>query len=303
MLPQSATRHLGFFVDLNEKTIAVTGKHRVKIVKFFDKFLLILREKGRLLVRALQKMLGLQIWISTVFRIARQFLSSICDLLRTAGAHPYLYPRQHKSLIARVIFDLKFWRRFVLSKPKAPFETLLGQLPVNTNELSSDAATSWGMAGVLVFSNESPRKDRIQGLFWQIPWVEWYKVIPMPSLTVGSVKINVAEFLALLITCETFTSFCKGKYTTIVTDNISAKSWVNKARCPHFPFDRCAQGLHLHMLKHSIKLRASWIPSGDNTLADLCSRKKFSMNAAGHSIGGRQIRKVKPRWTNVTKYL
>ena len=115
------------------------------------------------------------------------------------------------------------------------------------NELSSDAATSWGMAGVLVFNNESPRKDRIQGLFWQIPWVEWYKFIPMPSLTVGSVKINVAEFLALLITCETFTSFCKGKYTTIVTDNISDKSWVNKARCPHFPFDRCAQGLHLYM--------------------------------------------------------
>ena len=174
---------------------------------------------------------------------------------------------------------------------------------MNTNELSSDAATSWGMAGVLMFNNESPRKDRIQGLFWQIPWVEWYKVIPMPSLTIGSVKINVAEFLALLITCETFTSFCKGKYTAIVTDNISAKSWVNKARCPHFPFDRCAQGLHLHMLKHSMKLRASWIPTGDNTLADLCSRKKFSMNTAGHSIGGRQIRKVRPRWTNVTKYL
>ena len=169
VLPQSA---LGFFVDLNEKTIAVTGKHRVKIVKFFDKFLLILREKGRLLVRALQKMLGLQIWISTVFRIARQFLSSICELLRTAGSSPYIYPRQHKSLIARVIFDLKFWRRFVLSKPETPFGALLGQLPVNANELSSDAATSWGMAGVLVFDNESTRTDRVQGLFWQISWVE-----------------------------------------------------------------------------------------------------------------------------------
>ena len=126
MLPQSTARHLGFFVDLNEKTIAVTVKHRVKIVKFFDKFLLILRKKGRLLVRALQKMLGRQIWISKVFRIARQFLSSICDLLRTAGSRPYIYTRRHKALIARVIFDLKFWRRFVLSKPKAPFETLLG---------------------------------------------------------------------------------------------------------------------------------------------------------------------------------
>ena len=114
VLPLSATRHLGFFVDLDKKMIAVTGKHRVKIIKFFDKFLLIMREKGRLLVRALQRMLGLQIWISTVFKVARQFLTSICDLLRTTGTRPYIYPRQHKTLIARVIFDLKFWRRFVL---------------------------------------------------------------------------------------------------------------------------------------------------------------------------------------------
>ena len=61
VLPISATRHLGFFVDLDKKMIAVTGKHRVKIIKFFDKFLMIMREKGRLLVRTLQKTLGLQI--------------------------------------------------------------------------------------------------------------------------------------------------------------------------------------------------------------------------------------------------
>ena len=159
------------------------------------------------------------------------------------------------------------------------------------------------MAGVLIFESGTPNTKNIEGLFWQMAWPEWYKVSPMPSLTVGSVKINVAEFLALLITCETFTSFCKGKYTTIVTDNVSAKAWVNKARCPHHPFDRCAQGLHLHMLRHAMKLRASWIPTRGNTLADKCSRKKFSMNTTGHSIGGRQILKVKPKWTHVTKYL
>ena len=148
------------------------------------------------------------------------------------------------------------------------------------------------MAGVLIFESGTPNTKNIEGLFWQMAWPVWYKVSPMPSLTVGSVKINVAEFLALLITCETFTAFCEGTYTTIVTDNVSAKTSVNKARCPHHPFDRCAQGLHLHMLRHAMKLRASWMPTWGNTLADKCSRKKFSMNAAGHSIGGRQILKV-----------
>ena len=78
----------------------------------------------------------------------------------------------------------------------------------------------------------------------------------MEELTVGKVKINVAEFLALLITCETFTLFCAGKITEVKTDNVTTRSLVNKARCPHHPFDRCAQGLHLHMLRHAMKLRA-----------------------------------------------
>ena len=204
--------------------ITITSKHRVKVSQFFDEFLMIIRKKGRLLVKALQRMLGLQIWISTVFKVARQFLTSICDLLRNAGNKTYIYPSQHKHLISRVIFDLKFWRRFVRSKPTSPFDALLGRLPINRMKLSSDASTSWGMAGVLLFHEDHSLTDNIEGLFWQMTWSEWYRVFPIASLTSGSVKINVAEFLAILITCETFTSFCAGKMTTIETDNVSAET-------------------------------------------------------------------------------
>ena len=55
-------------------------------------------------------------------------------------------------------------------------------------------------------------------------WVDWLKVLPMEALTVGKVKINVAEFLALLITCETFTAFCAGYITEVKTDNVTARS-------------------------------------------------------------------------------
>ena len=106
--PRTATRHLGFFVDLDKKVVAVTGKHRVRIVKYFDKFLMTVRNQGRLSIRHLQKMIGLQIWISTVFRVALQFLTSTCDLLRVAGSKPFVYPRKHRTLCARVVFDLKF---------------------------------------------------------------------------------------------------------------------------------------------------------------------------------------------------
>ena len=44
------------------------------------------------------------------------------------------------------------------------------------------------------------------------------------DLRPGNVKINVAEFIALLITCETFTPFCANKITSIGVDNVSAKA-------------------------------------------------------------------------------
>lgn len=125
----------------------------------------------------------------------------------------------------------------------------------------------------------------------------------MSALTVGSVQINVAEFLAILVTCETFTFFCAGRMTTVLTDNVTAQAWFKKGRCPHFPFDRCAQGLHLYTLKYSMILRASWIRSGDNTLADCCLRQHFPMNRIGHNINGIRLLRVKPKWVSVIKYL
>ena len=44
----------------------------------------------------------------------------------------------------------------------------------------------------------------------------------MKALTPGMVKINVAEFLAALITCETFSSHCFNKFTRLVMDNKAA---------------------------------------------------------------------------------
>ena len=121
----------------------------------------------------------------------------------------------------------------------------------------------------------------------------------MEDLTPGSPLINVAEFIAALITCETFAEFCSGKITTIEIDNVAAKSWLDSARCPKYPFDRCAQGLHLYMVKRSMKVRSTWIPSRDNRIADLCSRKPIW---TGVSIAGNRLRNVKAKWKNVMRF-
>ena len=125
----------------------------------------------------------------------------------------------------------------------------------------------------------------------------------MGELVPRSIRINVAEFLAALITCETFSSFCLRKITTIEIDNRAAISWLDSARCPRYPFDRCAQGLHLFMLKGNMKIQTSWVPSEDNRIADAFSRKAFSMSTKGHRVEGKRMLKIKPKWQHVQRFI
>ena len=57
----TATRHLGFHIDLKLKAVSITKKHRHKILRYFDNFLAAARKQQRLSVRGMQRMLGLQI--------------------------------------------------------------------------------------------------------------------------------------------------------------------------------------------------------------------------------------------------
>ena len=107
-LPASATRHLGFFIELKRKAVMITQKHRRKIATYFDNFLAAARKRERLSIRGIQRMLGLQIWISVVFRVARQFLTSICDILKVSGTRQHFCPRKHPQLVARAVQDLAF---------------------------------------------------------------------------------------------------------------------------------------------------------------------------------------------------
>ena len=146
--------------------VKITDKHKRKIFRFFNRFLLCVRKNERILIKDIQKMLGLQIWISSVFSVSRQFLTSICDILRAAhGRYTYLYPRKYPVLVARVIRDLKFWRRLVSGTARMSFEYLLNRLPVNNMLLSCDASTGFGMACVLNFNQPNEKYKDCDGLF------------------------------------------------------------------------------------------------------------------------------------------
>ena len=79
---------------------------------------------------------------------------------------------KHKSLAARVVYDLMFWRRFIINSPMASFDYILSRMPVNDIYLVSDAFPSFGMAGVLIFGKENPKFKGFNGLFWQITWTD-----------------------------------------------------------------------------------------------------------------------------------
>ena len=59
--PRSATRHLGFFIDLNHKFVTITMKHRDRVVAHFNRVMQAIRREGCIPVKRIQRLLGLQI--------------------------------------------------------------------------------------------------------------------------------------------------------------------------------------------------------------------------------------------------
>ena len=98
------------------------------------------------------------------------------------------------------------------------------RLPINDVILSSDASTTYGMAGVLKFGYENRDYPGLAGFFWQVSWAEWSIMAPMSELRPGVAEIIVAEFISAFITCETFTDLCTGRLTTLQLDNTTAKT-------------------------------------------------------------------------------
>ena len=111
-----------------------------------------------------------------------------------------------------------------MNTPQTQFKYILARLPKNDVKLFSDASSHYGMGGVMLFGQENKDYIGADGLFWQISWVAWARIITTAELAPGKVSINIAEFMAALITCETFADFCAGKITVIQVDNITAKA-------------------------------------------------------------------------------
>ena len=88
--------------------------------------------------------------------------------------------------------------------------------------MASDASTSVGLAGVLFFGEANDDFPGIDGLFWQLSWDEWNRSFGEDPLSGLSTRINSAEFLAALITCETFANFCANSLTTLQVDNFTS---------------------------------------------------------------------------------
>ena len=56
------------------------------------------------------------------------------------------------------------------------------------------------------------------------------------------------------------------------------------------------------MLSMNMKIVRRWIPTGENKVADMCSRKLFFNETLGHKVRGFRLLKVGPKWLNVLKY-
>ena len=201
------------------------------------------------------------------------------------------------SLRLRLAEDLSFWLKFAKSNPSISFAYIVGHLEVNPSTIFSDASSSFGMGGCITFKKPVAG---FHGKFWQISWIDFSRIVSLRRLRPRHVGINVAEFIAALITQETFLADCENFLSIHFVDNTSALAWLNKDRCSVSPFDKLAQAMALKKLACCAKIWHRYIPTKENTVADEASRKQYGQLMI---VNGARFKKSRPRWNETLRFI
>ena len=250
-----------------------------------------LEQEQKLVLKEIQRYHGSLNWFGIVFRVTKQFLTSFCDAMSIAQKEVLFFPRRHNVLTRDLIFDCRYLKSFIKEDPKVSFDFLLGKLKKNDFRLQSDAATSWGWGGVLLFN--TPRNG-LNGLFCQQSWAQLANIFEIPDLLPQHAKSGVGELTGALFTRESFLDFCGDSLTIQESDNSGVVAWIEKGRVTKRPWDRMAQKLAMVCLARSAKFWARHIPRELNRPADLASKKPQGQYMR---IDGLVFKRVRPKFS------
>jgi hypothetical protein len=261
-------------------------------------------KKGTLSLQELQSLIGFLSFCCKVVPLGRSFLRRLYDATSDypTGNHPTSnYPhtgttrsarkQQRRRLTADIKADLRWWKRFLPSwngiaiiRPSRA--TLL---------LWTDASGNEGLGGYFLPGESPPSTAAVANnptvhkhtANLNLPTYQRLDDAALRELTWSSAfskphprrhrhkHINYKEMLAILTAFRLWLTNFSCKHLAIHTDNTAVYHGLNK-RSMRGPAMEPLREITLLAAQHDITFSAHWIPTKDNQLADLLSRRQFT---------------------------
>jgi hypothetical protein len=238
-------------------------------------------KKGKLSLQELQSLIGFLSFCCKVIPLGRSFLRRLYDATSN-------YPRsdtKRRRLTAEMKADLRWWQRFLPSwNGIAIIQRVRATLPLWTDASGNDGlggyflpspSCSPGTASNLA-ATDPPTCRCTHAASADLSMVTWSSAFSKPHPRHHRHKhINYKEMLAILTAFRLWLSQFSGKHITIHTDNTAVYHGLNK-RSMRGPAMEPLREITLLAALHDITFSAHWIPTSDNVLADLLSRRQFA---------------------------
>jgi hypothetical protein len=226
-----------------------------------------LNNKKGVTKKELQALLGFLTFCTRVFPLGRPFLRHIFNMLNTTRLG-----KQRLTLAAKR--DLKWWNTFL------PIWTGIAAIdpPRNTVTIATDASGKKGIGGIWfarqkLFSTRIARKYR-------------------------PLHINWKETYAVLYAFAAWGEHWKGQSVVILCDNEAVVAGINKRTIRGKAIDPL-QDIFLIAASYDIAVRAVWIPSKENAIADALSH--FDLKRLTNLVGEQLANSLHRRQPSIVK--
>ena len=176
-----------------------------------------------------------------------------------AQAQKVKKPHHHIPINKEFRMDLTMWMEFIMDQEifARPFFEFQNDVHFSPIDFFTDASGTRGAGGYC-------------GRQWfMIPWDQEFLREAAPS-------INYLELYALTVGIFCWLSDWRNRKIVIFCDNQSVIHMVNNttSRCKNCMY--LIRMITLHCLRNNVKLKVKYVPSAQNTFADLLSRLQYS---------------------------
>ena len=257
--PADAVEFIGIVVDV------VSWEFRVSSSRLEDTLALVraFRRRRSASLRDFQRLAGKLLWVSQVVPRSRLYVTRI--LAAFAG----LRLGHHRARVtASVRADLDWWLAFLPHFNGV--QAIPSDVVYEDPGLFTDAADS-GFGGV----------DLEVGCHFLGQWAA--------SETTDALDINVRELWTVYMLVAAGCRRYARRNLVVHVDNQAACAWINTWRCGSEAGAVVLRALSLLLARHSIRLRAAYIASADNVLADALSRGDLTAFSVACPCRSRQI--------------